>query len=303
MTKRKTTKEFIDQAKHVHGSVYDYSNVIYTHAHKKVYICCKIHGTFYQTPNVHLKGSGCPSCVNNKRLRFSSFIHKARLIHNNKYDYSKVRYINNHTKIIITCPIHGDFEQRPMGHLNGYGCNECGIENRARRKTFTTKEFIIISSNKHNGFYDYTKTIYVHNRKEVIIICPKHGEFKQTPNIHMCGHGCPKCKSSIGQRKIARWLNDNNIEFEEEKRFTSCRCKLPLPFDFYLPKYNILIEYDGIHHFKPIKSFGGKARYKKVLKYDKLKSDWADTNRISLWRIRYDEDINTILTRNINEIT
>ena len=94
------------------------------------------------------------------------------------------------------------------------------------------------------GRYDYSKVNYVNNRTDVIIICPIHGEFLQTPSDHFQGCGCSLCnKKSKGEIKITRFLTNNNIKFEREKRFSDCKNILPLPFDFYIPK--IIIIYTG----------------------------------------------------------
>jgi len=116
------------------------------------------------------------------------FIEKAKQIHGDKYDYSKVNYINNRTKICIICPIHGEFWQRPYSHLQGKGCIYCGGKNKR-----TTKEFIENAKKIHGGKYDYSKVEYKGHNEKVCIICPIHGEFWQTPNNHLQGKGCQKC--------------------------------------------------------------------------------------------------------------
>ena len=113
---RKTTEEFIKEAREIHGDKYDYSKVEYKGYSVKVCIICPEHGEFWQVPNSHLKGCGCPSCSKVKRLTTEEFIKRSKEIHGNRYDYSKTRYINKRTKVTITCPIHGDFEQNPKKH-------------------------------------------------------------------------------------------------------------------------------------------------------------------------------------------
>jgi Zn finger protein HypA/HybF involved in hydrogenase expression len=130
MIKRLTTSEFIKKAKKIHGDKYNYLNVSYKTTHKRIPIVCKLHGTFYQTPNHHLNGSGCPLCgliTVNVKLRQPQkiFIEKSNKIHKNKYDYSKVNYVNAHTKVTIVCLKHGSFFQRPLHHLVGVGCPKC----------------------------------------------------------------------------------------------------------------------------------------------------------------------------------
>ena len=126
----------------------------------------------------------------------------------------------------------------------------------------------------------------------MIVTCPYHGDFKVTPNNHINRKsGCPKCKESIGEKSIRLYLENNKIEYINEKRFKDCKYKLPLPFDFYLPKYNICIEFDGIHHFKSLKFFGGDKRLKEQNIKDRIKNDYCLNNNIKLIRISYKDDI------------
>lgn len=121
--KRMPKEKFIQEANLVHNNFYDYSKVKYINCDTKVEIICPIHGSFWQTPYCHLKGNSCPNCVPNKKLTKEEFIKRAVLIHGEKYDYSKVKYISTKTKVEIICPIHGSFWQTPGNHLDGK--NEC----------------------------------------------------------------------------------------------------------------------------------------------------------------------------------
>lgn len=122
---RITTKDFIKKANDTHSNKYDYSKVVYAGTHEKVCIICPEHGEFWQTPANHLSGNGCPKCANNVRCSTEEFIKKAKKKHGNKYDYSKVNYVDAHTKIRIICPIHGEFSITPNNHLKGEGCPVC----------------------------------------------------------------------------------------------------------------------------------------------------------------------------------
>lgn len=117
--------EFIKKAKKIHGDKYDYSKICYVNAKTKICITCPEHGEFWQTPDSHLRSNGCPECVGLNKSNTKNFIYKARKIHDNKYDYSKVNYINAKTKVCITCSIHGEFWQTPNHHLNANGCPKC----------------------------------------------------------------------------------------------------------------------------------------------------------------------------------
>ncbi len=192
---KKTTEEFISQAKNVWGDKYDYSKTIYDGVNKKVIIVCPEHGEFEIKPIDFLHGHGCPACGGVKRLTNSSFIEKAKSVHGNKYDYSLVNYKNNSTPVEIICHQkdangneHGVFIQTPRNHLQGDGCPKCF-------KSFkkTTEEFIQQARAVHGDKYDYSKVVYNGNKTPITIICPKHGEFTQTPIYHLQGHGCQKC--------------------------------------------------------------------------------------------------------------
>jgi hypothetical protein len=196
MPKKKTKEEFIAKAKLVHGDKYDYSKVEYVGALTKVCIICPKHGEFCQEANSHLRGQGCPKCKYEKQTcTTDEFIAKAKKIHGDKYDYSKVEYVNDRTKVCIICPKHGEFWQTPNSHLNGYGCSKCAYEVKGKRRSFSKEEFIKKTRKVHGDKYDYSKVNYVNNYTKVCIICPEHGEFWQTPSAHLRGQGCPKCKS------------------------------------------------------------------------------------------------------------
>lgn len=123
--KKLTLESFIQRSIEKHGDRYDYSKVVYKNIDSKVEIICKQHGSFYQTPYYHMKGEGCPHCCHRMKLTSDNFIERAKSIHGDKYDYSKVEYKTMKDKIIIICPKHGEFLQTPEGHLSGYGCPEC----------------------------------------------------------------------------------------------------------------------------------------------------------------------------------
>jgi uncharacterized protein with PIN domain len=353
--RRDSVETFINKAKEVHGNKYDYSKVIYKNNDTKITIICPIHGEFNQMPGAHLNGQGCPTCGKNvQRFSKEDFINKAKEIHGDKYDYSKVNYVNNRIPVTITCSEHGDFQQAPGNHMLGQGCNRC-----AGREMVNREDFIKLAKKVHGDKYDYSKVKYVKSNKPVEIICPihgefmqepghhvrqgsecptcgiikrnkslesntqefiekakkihgdkydyslvdyknaktpviikckKHGEFQQMPNKHLSNQGCPKCNESTGQKLVRGILQSNKINFIEEKRFEDCRNTLKgracvmLPFDFYLPKNNAMIEYDGVQHYLP--SFGQKS-FEITTRNDKKKNQYCEENGIKLIRIPY----------------
>ena len=150
-----------------------------------------------------------------RKLSKEEFIEKARKVHGDKYDYSKVEYVNSATKVCIICPIHGEFWQVPSSHLQGFGCSKCGYrivwEKRGR---ITTDEFIEKAKQIHGDKYDYTKTEYKGAHTKLCIICPIHGEFWQMPYVHLKGNGCDKC----GDITIGDKLRMGKEKFIEKAR-------------------------------------------------------------------------------------
>ena len=215
------------------------------------------------------------------------FIKEAKLIHGDKYDYSLTNYVNNKTKIKVICPIHGVFEQRPDSHLKNFGCSKCGY------KKMSQQEFIDKANKIHNNKYNYSETIFENIKLKVKIVCPIHGVFEQNAHSHLSGEGCPKCKSSKGETIIRNYLKENNILFEEQKRYKECKNERTLPFDFYIPKKNLLIEYNGSQHYEEAEFFGGKEKFNKQQKNDELKRKFAKDNKINLLTISY-KDYNII---------
>ena len=208
--------EFINKSKRVHGNKYDYSKVEYVNSQTKVCIICPIHGEFWQTPANHVHGHGCPFCsVENVHLQQKSnskeFIDKAKKIHGNKYTYSHVNYINNETKVLITCPIHGDFEQKPANHLSGQGCPKCGKISMANKQSMTKDEFVSRCNLKYKNFYNYDKVEYCGCFNKIVITCPIHGDFEQTPASHLHNSGCPKC-GRIRSNNSIKLTRDEFIE-------------------------------------------------------------------------------------------
>ena len=191
--RKKTKDEFIKESRDVHGDKYDYSNVEYVNNKTKVCIICPKHGEFWQAPNNHLNGNGCPKCSGVYIPTTEEWIAFARKVHGDKYDYSKVHYVTSDTKVCIICPKHGEFWQAPNNHTRGNNCPKCNGDKNRKRKTLTKEEFIKKACEVHGDKYDYSKVHYVNNRTKVCIVCPDHGEFWQLPSNHLSDYGCSKC--------------------------------------------------------------------------------------------------------------
>ena len=148
-----------------------------------------------------------------KRLTTNEFIEKSNEIHNLKYDYSLVKYINAKTKVEIICPFHGNFLQTPDNHFVS-GCKKCGIDKISRERSKTIEDFIENSIKKHGNVYNYDKVNYINAKTKVEIICKKHGSFLQIPDSHLKS-GCKKCgdeKRSKLSIKSTEWFVDRSIK-------------------------------------------------------------------------------------------
>lgn len=247
MSRRKMSRgEFVKRACVIHNNKYDYSNVVYNGSHEKVSIVCPKHGEFRQFPWYHLTGAGCPKCKhdalgdvgNTNRLTKEQFVEKSRFVHGDRYDYSKSVYVNGKTKVCIICPEHGEFWQKPSDHLHGQGCPFC-----ANNRPLNNCEFIRRARFVHGAKYDYSKVNYTFSNVDVCIICPEHGEFWQTPNNHLMGHGCPKCML-FGSSKVEELLYVRLCEiFGEDDIIRHYKSEsYPFKCDFYIKSRDLYIE-------------------------------------------------------------
>jgi len=253
---RLSRDEVIEKFNKAHNFKYNYSKVEYNGYGKKVTITCPKHGEFRQTAGNHIKGQGCPKCNYenqslNKRKNIDEIKNVFNEVHNFKYDYSKVNYVNMSTKIEIICPEHGSFFQTPDNHRSGHGCPKCGVKRPSKPIKDVLKDF----HDAHGLKYDYSKVEYVNVRQKVEIICPEHGSFFQTPDNHRCGHGCPKCSYiSKMELELLDIVKNHDVNVKHNDR----NIIEPLELDIYSEKYNFAIEYNGLmfHSF-------GKSKYKK----------------------------------------
>ena len=291
-----TREEFIEKARKVHGNKYDYSKVEYKNNREKVCIICPIHGEFMKSPYKHLNGQGCPRCsIEKMSNRFSDnineFIKKAEKIHNNKYDYSKSIYKNTKTKICIICPKHGEFWQAPYSHLSGAGCNKCAKEKLSMLYRSNNEEFIRKSNIIHNFKYDYSKVEYINNHTPVIIICPIHGEFKQIPNSHLNGNGCPKCaeQKNISENRLYKFISSNtelNIIKQYKPKWLNKKS-----LDIFIKDLNVAIEHQGEQHFVPKAHFGGDKQFKIQKQRDIDKYNACKEHGVKLLYFSYDKNV------------
>ena len=238
----KTIEEIREQANRIYNSKYEYLDIDRSGNKSKIIIKCSEHGIFKKYYHDHLvRNQGCPNCSKPSKLDNHSFIKRATIIHNNKYDYSKVDYKNNNVKICIVCNVHGDFLQTPSNHLSGQNCPKCCKNIKMKIKIICNEhgefeqipeyhlqgygcykcsnivrnvdDFIIKANMVHKSLYDYSNSNYVSSREPITIKCKIHGCFSQTPNDHLNGCGCPKCSLGCFSKIAINWLE--NIEKKE----------------------------------------------------------------------------------------
>lgn len=253
--------------------------------------------------------------ANSRRKSREQLLCDCHRVHGNMYEYSKFDYINCMTKSIIICKIHGEFKQSMNHHLKGKGCPRCaadktiGVVNKKRHD-----DNVINWANKckiiHGDMYEYHDT-YESCYQKMRINCKTCGhKFIQAAYSHLNGAGCPSCARSKGEKAIELWLKTFNIKHIAEHWFVDCRgiCR-PLPFDFWLPDHNILIEYQGKQHFECV-YFSKKNENKELLEKnfiqtqnnDRIKKQYCIDNNITLVEITYKQlrQVSTILSKLIN---
>jgi hypothetical protein len=224
--KRKTTEEFIEQARAIHGDFYNYDKVVYVNDREKVIVTCPKHGDFLISPDAHIHSKqGCKLCAHEKiglrsRLSLEDFVRRARDVHGDFYIYDKVEYRDSHTRVTITCPVHGDFKQLPYQHLNGHGCKKCATELTISKESISTEEFIKRARACHTIEYDYSQVEMTGMNNPVYITCPYHGGFWQIANTHLQGCDCPKCgyiQNSIKRTKPVEKFIEQAVAIHGDK--------------------------------------------------------------------------------------
>ena len=228
-----------------------------------------------------------------------NFIEKAKKVHGDKFDYSQVVYERSCLKVKIKCNRCGQyFYQTPNNHLTGQGCPYCKDALNSKKQLKSLETFIEEAKAIHGDKYDYSQVVYEGTNKKVKIYCKKCKRFfYKSPSKHLSyKQGCPHCvlHHSRGENDVYDWLIANKIDFITQKKFTDCRDKRPLPFDFYLPEYNICIEYQGRQHYKFEKNSQyckTKEEYLSVKQHDKIKREYCLKNNIKLFEINYRKNL------------
>ena len=297
----KTTQQFIDELQKVNPNITIIDE--YVNSSSKISYRCNICGYIHKaTPSHLLRGNGCPKCEIKKISLLKSKSHKEFMSEikecNHKVEIIG-KYINQNTKIKCKCLECGkEWLAYPSNLLKGQGCSDCyGTHLK------TTKDFI--SEMKHINPYIEIVGEHVNNATKIKCKCLKCcKEFESTPAHLISDYGCPYCHISKGERAILKYLDNKNFNYIFQHRFDKCKNERPLPFDFYLPDYNMCIEYDGEQHYRPIE-FKGVSKEQSVINYefqkqkDEIKNKYCQDNKIKLIRIPYWEfdNIENILNK------
>lgn len=246
------------------------------------------------------KKCGYKNGATKNALSQEDFLKRAKVVFGDDFEIVECDYKNQNSIIQIRHKICKEtFPRKASKIMNGKGiCGVCG-SNIKRDITDVQKEI--------NSFSSEIKVLEYVNSNHIIlehITCGEKVIRSMSELRKHKGFNCPKCKSSYGSRKITQYLIDKNIYFKKEFIFNDCKLKKPLPFDFYIPEYNVLIEYDGEHHDRPLKHWGGQKKFELVKKRDEIKTNYCLKNNIPLLRIssKDNEEIDNILEKFFNMI-
>lgn len=247
---------------------------------------CLIHNVdWYPIPDNLLKGCGCPECSKDKISLKNKKSNETYIKSIKGRNFMALgEYKNASTPILHKCLIDGyEWYASPANILSGTGCPKCGGTLKKTQEEYETQVRSINPYVEPVGEYISARTPLLHRCKKCNHI------WNVTPYSILAGTGCPNCKKSKGEIKISEFLTSENITYVSQKTFNNCRDKLPLPFDFYLPDYNICIEYDGEQHFRSVEFFGGEEKFEELKKHDNIKNNYCKENGIDLLRIPYYE--------------
>ena len=295
---RKTHEQYINELKIINPNIKVIG--VYIDALTPILHRCKACGYKWMArPGNILSGKGCPKCANILKKTPDEYRKKMSIINPNIEvigDYDGVNI-----PIIHKCKIHNiEWLTTPASTLQGCGCPQCSKEKIGSKLRKTHQQYIDELSNVNPNIiaienYIDALTPILHR----CLIC--NNEWYATPANVLYGYGCPQCHESKGERRIRLWLEKNNIDYIYQHKYENCKDINPLPFDFYLPTYNILIEYDGIQHFESIDFFGGQEYFEYIQKHDATKNEYCKNNGIPLLRIPYfkydniEEELNSFL--------
>lgn len=304
MSRKKTNEEFLYEIAKIHPNVEVLTP--YMGAHERVKCRCKIDGYEWE-PKAYIlaSGRGCKVCgykTVSQKLQHS--------IEENIVAIQKTSpnievldriYDGKCWKVHCRCKLDGyEWFATPHRVVAGDGCSRCAGKEKKTTEMFKQELAKIHPDIEVIGEYQGTHT-------GIQCRCRRDGHiWSPTPRNLLAGWGCPNCSMSRGERRISNYLDLHGIEYEHEKGFSDCKDEHVLPFDFYLPSCNMVIEYDGEQHFRPVK-FGGAddtkadARFERGQQHDRIKNEYCRNNAINILRIDYTQfdEIENILDKHL----
>jgi Zn finger protein HypA/HybF involved in hydrogenase expression len=308
MSRKFTREQIIEKFNQIHNFKYNYDKVEYSGDGNKIIITCLIHGDFLQTPASHGRAKqGCPKCGVIKRVKERRYTQEEfRDIVNKNFNYnidtSISDYKGAHSYINAKCIKHNIvFNTQATTLIRKHNsCPACHKENF--HNTLKNKHaplFLNKCIKIHGDVYDYSLVEYNGSNIPVKIICKNHGVFEQKPSNHLSGCGCPVCRLSRGEQKIGQFLKINNIKFEYQYRVRVDGSYHY--YDFFIPDQNLIIEFNGLQHYKSIEWFGGDNMLNYIKKRDLIKENFCKINNIRLLKIHYKDKnkIDQILQKEI----
>jgi len=259
---------------------------------------CKVCGTISNRA-IASCDKRCRVCYTNaRRISKELFLERANTLHNNvyKYDLEGIEEFTTKSIIRVFCSIHGMFKQKVDSHLNGDRCKKCADIIVHTKIRMQYDEILEKCNNVHNGRYTYPliNEEYVNNKTKVSIKCSTHGIFKQTINAHLGGDGCPTCNNSRLECEIQQYLENNNIFYLPQHKFSNCTFKRELKFDFWIPSLAMVIEANGEQHYKRIPFFHrDNHAFEQQIIRDEIKRTFCTEHGITFLEV-HDKNINQL---------
>ena len=283
----KTHEQFVEEVYNVNPDITVVGT--YKNSYTKIEFRCKEGHQWITTPDSVLSGCNCLTCANiqsslRQRKSHEKFVEEVQILHPDITVIGK--YVNANTKIEFMCSKGHVWKTTPHNILDGCSCPTCKGEKISTKKTKSHEQFanelLQVSPNitvlgEYKGTFTKIKTK-----------CNKCGcEWESMPCNLLAGCGCPKCATSKGEKMVEEYLERHNVVFETQKRFKDCVDQRPLPFDFYLPDYNLCIEYQGAQHYIATRRMGDEEQLAYRQKHDRIKREYCKTKKINLLEIPY----------------
>ncbi|MGM9530581.1 zinc-ribbon domain-containing protein, partial [Intestinibacter sp.] len=298
MSKKKTHEEYVKELAIKNPNVKVVEE--YIDSGTPILHCCLIHDIFWKTtPGRALSGIGCEECRKEKFRKtrcktHNQYVEEVELI--NPDIVIVGQYIDAKTPIDHYCKKHNIlWSAYPSNILRGVGCKECGNDKIRDKNIKLHNEYVedLLRVNTNIDVIEEYKGAHI----PILHRCKIDGHtWYASPANILSGKGCPNCQESHGERHIRQWCEKNSIIYIYQKTFDGCKNIKNLPFDFYLPDYNLCIEYDGEQHFRPV-DFSGKGeewalnQFEKIRLHDEIKNQYCKKNNIHLLRIPYYKNI------------